>query len=368
MSKSNNSIPILVVVAILALVFGVYFQNFAPVKDTLPEFEKAIILPNSKAITGINFIDHRGQAFSKNGLLDKWSILFFGFTNCPDICPTTLQTLKQVKAELVEDNAWGDYQVIMVSVDPLRDTSEQLSNYVPYFDPEFIGISGSLEITTEFAKQLGILFYANEASDDGRYDVDHGTALILINPKGEMAGVISAPHQADVITRDLTKLGKYFAQDRTLPTVKLTSDHINTSEQPKGLQQLTIGVQADLVLENGWIRPAPPGASNLAGYFDIVNTSNADITISEVEGPMFDNAMIHQTIVTDGTASMQHLDGLLVPAKGRVSLKPLATHLMLMGPERDLKIGELITVSLATLAGQTYQFELEVRQHPTESN
>ena len=83
---------------------------------------------------------------------------------------------------------------------------------------------------------------------------------------------------------------------------------------------------------------------------------------------MFDNAMIHQTVVTDGTASMQHLDGLLVSAKGRVSLQPLATHLMLMGPERDLKIGEFIIVTLSTVAGETYQIELEVRQNPSERN
>lgn len=279
-----------------------------------------------------------------------------------------MQTLKQVKTRLVQDNAWGNYQVIMVSVDPARDTPEQLSDYVPYFDPEFIGISGSLEVTTEFAKQLGILFYANEASKDGRYDVDHGTALILVNPMGEMAGVISAPHQADVIARDLSKLGEHFAQDHKVSAVKLASNDIDMSEQAPSSEQGTNGVGTDLVLENGWIRPAPPGAGNLAGYFDLVNNSTTDITISEVESPMFDNAMIHQTVVTDGTASMQHLDGLLVSAKGRVSLQPLATHLMLMGPERDPKIGEFITVTLSTVAGGTYQFELEVRQNPSESN
>jgi protein SCO1/2 len=368
MSKSKNSIPALIVVAVLAVAFGVYFQSSTGVKDTLPTFEKAIILPNSKAIQGVEFVDHQGHRFSKQQLLGRWNILFFGFTNCPDICPTTMQTLKQVKNKLVLDNVWGNYQVIMVSVDPDRDTTQQLSNYVPYFDPEFIGINGSLDATTEFSKQLGILFYANEADDDGRYDVDHGTALILVNPMGEMAGVISAPHQADVIARDLSKLAQYYAQDHEKPVAKLLSTQVSTPQQDQSTVDKAIDLNSDLSLTNGWIRPAPEGVANLAGYFDLLNTSDTDITITQVESPSFDNAMIHQTVVSDGTASMQHLDGLLVPARGRVSLAPLATHLMLMEPERDLQIGESITVRLSTFAGQTYQFELEVRQNPSVSN
>ena len=368
MSKSKKTIPTLIVAAILALSFGVYFQNSDSLKDKLPTFEKAIILPNSKPIQGVEFIDHQGQRFSKQKLLGRWSILFFGFTNCPDICPTTMQTLKQLKNNMVQANSWGNHQVIMVSVDPARDTPEQLSNYVPYFDPEFIGISGSLDITTEFAKQLGILFYANDADDDGRYDVDHGTALILVNPMGEMAGVISAPHQADVIARDLSKLAQYYVQDHKTPVAKPAPNQANSPQKGQNSPHKAFNSGAGLTLANGWIRPAPPGAASLAGYFDLVNASDANVTITQVESPFFDNAMIHQTVVTDGTASMQHLDGLLVPAKGRVSLEPLATHLMLIEPERDLQIGELITVSLSTVAGDTYQFELEVRHNPSESN
>jgi protein SCO1/2 len=368
MSKSKNSMLLMIVAALVAVAFGVYFQSSAGLKDTLPMLEKAIILPNSKAIQGVEFVDHQGQRFGKQQLLGRWSILFFGFTNCPDICPTTMQTLKQVKNKLVLDDAWGNYQVIMVSVDPDRDTTQQLSNYLPYFDPEFIGISGSLDITTGFSKQLGILFYANEADDDGRYDVDHGTALILVNPMGEMAGVISAPHQADVIARDLSKLAKYYAQDHKKPVAKLLSTQVSTPQQDQSTVDKEVNLNSELILTNGWIRPAPQGTANWAGYFDLVNTSDADITITQVESPSFDNAMIHQTVISDGTASMQHLDGLLVPAKERVSLAPLAKHLMLMEPERDLKIGERITVRLSTFAGQTYHFELEVRQNPSVSN
>ncbi|MFT5655233.1 MAG: protein SCO1/2, partial [Arenicella sp.] len=107
MSKSKNSMPALIVIGLLAVAFGVYFQGSTGLKGTLPTFEKAIILPNSKAIQGLEFVDHQGQRFGKQQLLGRWSILFFGFTNCPDICPTTMQTLKQVKSKLVLDNTWG---------------------------------------------------------------------------------------------------------------------------------------------------------------------------------------------------------------------------------------------------------------------
>lgn len=100
-----------------------------------------------KPIQPFDLLDHHGEKFDINRLKGKWTILFFGFTNCPDICPVTMHFLKSVKKSLIEKNAWDNVQVGFLTVDPARDTVEQLSNYVPHFDPEFVGITGSVQLS-----------------------------------------------------------------------------------------------------------------------------------------------------------------------------------------------------------------------------
>ena len=138
-----------ILIAIVAIGSGLLVQLSKSPPTALPEFKKAILLPTTKSLGEVNFTDHNGLAFTHERLLDKWSILFFAFTNCPDICPTTMQTLSQVKTIVSTANAWDNYQVIMITVDPERDNTERLKNYVPYFDPEFIGLTASEAYTTE---------------------------------------------------------------------------------------------------------------------------------------------------------------------------------------------------------------------------
>ena len=186
----GKSYFLFILVAIVAIGSGLIVQSSKSPPAGLPEFKKAILLPSPKPLIDADFIDHNGNEFGVEQFKGKWSILFFGFTNCPDVCPTTMQTLKQVKAKVKQAGMWHNYRVVMVSVDPERDTTERLANYVPYFDPEFVGISGSVEATTSFAKNVGILFFKGDKAANGGYDVDHGAALILVNPEGEYAGVI----------------------------------------------------------------------------------------------------------------------------------------------------------------------------------
>lgn len=344
-----------VVVALLALTVGLYVQQSLEQADELPELQKAIILPKAKTINDFNFIDHNGDAFGPQNLRGYWTIAFFGFTNCPDICPTTMHTLKQIKAQVAAVDKWGNYQVLMISVDPVRDTPEQLKKYVPFFDPEFIGVTGSIDKLTDFAKQLGILFVAHEADEHGFYDVDHSTALVLFNPQGQMAGLISAPHKVDEISADLLTLADRFSNDHSATVVKSSTPNATAVA-------LDSENNTELQLQNAWIRPAPPTANSLAGYFDIVNTSAQDITIVGSRSPQFDNTMIHDTVHNDGVASMQHRSELIIPANGRVSLKPLSTHMMLMQPVQALPAGSMVNIELIASDGRTFSYQIEVRQ------
>ena len=358
-------------VVVIALAVGVYTQQATqPPTDSgnqakLPSLQKAIILPNSKVISSIDFTDHLGQPFSRSQLLGKWSILFFGFSNCPDICPTTLHTLAQVKKNLIATTNWGNYQVVMVSVDPVRDTPEQLSKYVPFFDPEFVGISGDLDTTTEFAKQLGILFVTREADAKGRYDVDHSTAIILLNPRAEMAGIISAPHKVDEITADLAALGQHFSSDhiKLAPTdSSLEANPDRAATAPK--QGEFHAAEQVLLMQQAWVRPAPPDSEAMAAYFQLNNTGDKDLVIEQVESDAFSETMIHSSVTEDQITRMQHLMSLKIKAHSSVSFAPMGTHLMLIEPFQPMPIGSNVEVTFTTDDEQQFTFSIPVQAQP----
>ena len=362
----GNSTILFVAIGLIAILIGIFVQTGTNKPKEFPEFSKMIVFPNAKAINHSLFTDHEGKRFGEAQLKGKWSILFFGFTNCPDICPTTLQTLKQVKQTLAENSLWNNYQVIMVSVDPEIDTVERLSNYVPYFDSEFIGIVNNAEITTQFAKQLGILFVKRQNDSSHNYEVDHSASLILLNPDGQWAGVIGAPHKANEISADLKKLATFVGpikQTNQAQTIKEKSED-STSNQH---QTVTTNSNLDeLTITDAWIRPAPPSATSLAAYFEIQNNSDKDINIVDSNSPAFDLTMIHNTVIEDGVARMEHMDGLEIPANGRVTLAPLGTHMMLMRPETALNFGYKIDITLIDENDNEYHYQVPVRQQPTK--
>jgi protein SCO1/2 len=361
-SSGNKSYFLFILVAIVAIGSGLLVQSSKTPPADLPEFKKTILLPTTKPLIDINFTDHNGKQFGLEQFQGKWSVLFFGFTNCPDICPTTMQTLKQVKADLNQAGVWHNYQVVMVSVDPERDTPERLSAYVPYFDPEFIGISATLESTTSFAKNVGILFFKGKEIANGGYDVDHGAAIILVNPEGQYAGVMTAPHIQSTISQDLIALANYAGVEPTAESLRAKDTSVNLPTAPtSNTTSKTQDKLEGLVMANAWIRPAPPGSQSMAAYFDIVNNSNQDIVIVESNSSAFSMAMIHNTVIKDGVSSMNHLDELLIPANSKVSLSPMATHMMLMGPKQPLELGDSAEIELVTKDGRKYQQAVSVK-------
>lgn len=135
--------------------------------------------------------DHHGKAFNPASLQGGWTLIFFGFTYCPDICPTTMTFLNQLTQSL-EGTEAQETAVVMVSVDPARDTVEQLSTYVPYFNPEFLGVTGEFLDIHRFATALNTPFRKVAGAGDD-YQVDHGSNVVLMNPKGDYHGFFKAP-------------------------------------------------------------------------------------------------------------------------------------------------------------------------------
>lgn len=136
-------------------------------------------------------VDHRGEPFVPGSLAGQWTLVFFGFTHCPDVCPTTMAFLDNFITELAGTEA-ADTRVVMISVDPARDTVEQLASYVPYFNEDFTGATGEFLDVFRFATNLNSPFRKQPGQGDD-YQVDHSANVVLINPRGHYHGFFKAP-------------------------------------------------------------------------------------------------------------------------------------------------------------------------------
>ena len=156
---------------------------------------EGLLWPNPRSLQSFTVTDHHGRPFTLEQLSGKWSLLFFGYTHCPDICPITLAVLRDFYGKLAGDNAAGDVQIVFVTVDPARDSVEQVANYVRYFHENLIGLTGTEVQIAAFAQQLGVLSY--KADNNENYTVDHSASVFLISPAGAWVGLFSPPQQAE---------------------------------------------------------------------------------------------------------------------------------------------------------------------------
>ena len=208
MTRTQKTVFILV--ALVALILGLTINKVLNGRSQGNPAELIdagiILLPQSRSVPELEMNDENGQPVRVDQLKGKWSVVFFGYTFCPDICPTTLAQLRQVKSELPKE-AVDRMQVVLVSVDPNRDTPTQLKQYLGYFDKDFRGLTGSLEATQKLANALSIPFIPADTSKPG-YTVDHSGNLALIGPDGAQRGFIRAPFNNQKLVAQLPGLVK----------------------------------------------------------------------------------------------------------------------------------------------------------------
>ena len=208
MTRTQKTVFILV--ALVALILGLTINKVINGRSQGNPAELIdagiILLPQSRTVPALEMNDENGQPVRVDQLKGKWSLVFFGYTFCPDICPTTLAQLRQVKSELPKE-AMGRMQVVLVSVDPNRDTPAQLKQYLGYFDKDFRGLTGSLDATQKLANALSIPFIPADTSKPG-YTVDHSGNLALIGPDGAQRGFIRAPFNNQKLVAQLPGLVK----------------------------------------------------------------------------------------------------------------------------------------------------------------
>jgi protein SCO1/2 len=192
---------IIIVCFIVLVIFGFIWRMNQPVIMSVQDLRinGAIVLNTPRKFSDFDLIDHRGDAFTLERLKGQWSMIFFGFTNCPDVCPTTLATLNETYSKL-KDSEKENLQVIMVSLDPERDTVDKLDQYMPYFNAEFVGVTGNKHFIKRFTTEINIAYNQVPLGGDD-YTVDHSSQIVLVNPNGHYHGFFKSPHSAIMLRK-----------------------------------------------------------------------------------------------------------------------------------------------------------------------
>ncbi len=196
-----------IAVAVVALVGGMWAANNLMAPQQLSDADlDATYMEGGREITEFELVDHRGEPFTHEDLKGQWTLMFFGFTHCPDICPMTLAELSRVHDMLEDEGKGHDVQTVFVTVDPARDTPERLESYVTNFREDFRGITGALDEIDVLARDMGIAHIRHDDDGDTDYMVDHGASVLLVNPDGRFQAMFGSPHRAREIGRDLATI------------------------------------------------------------------------------------------------------------------------------------------------------------------
>jgi len=197
--RGSMLIPVLVVVT--AVLVGLIAA-----RSMLGEpagFEAASIYPEARPIAPFELHDADGDAFTADDLRGRYSLLFFGFTQCPDICPDTLSVLASSMDQLEIMRVENKPQVVFVSVDPARDDGQAMREYVRFFDPEFRAVTGDDKALVRLTSQVGAQFWRGNPDEGGFYTVDHSGMIVIIDPRGRMVGRFAQPLDPEAMAADL---------------------------------------------------------------------------------------------------------------------------------------------------------------------
>lgn len=197
---------IVVLVSILLIVGFAWLGYQYWLKVELEKDPKLTWLDPGIPLKPIQLQDMHGQTFDLNRLRGQWSIIFFGYTSCPDICPTTMLMLKQLMTELRDQYPT---QVILISVDPDRDSREKLAKYIKFYSSSFLAVRGKVDNLQVLLNQFGA-YYEIEDKAGNDYHVSHTASLFIIHPDGKLVAALRAPHDINSISQSYRKLRGYY--------------------------------------------------------------------------------------------------------------------------------------------------------------
>jgi protein SCO1/2 len=211
MNKLVKTLIIILVIA-AATASGIWFSQWWHQRNQdIPADVDALVLPQARNIDAFTLTNQNGQPFTLDSIKGKWTFMFFGYTHCPDVCPTTLAILNSV-AQTIEqqDGNLDDVQFVFVSVDPERDNPKQIGEYLAYFNKAFIGATGERDQIDKLAKQMGAMYFINKKPGVKEYTVDHSAAIMLTQPDGKLRALFSAPHIPEKILKSYRTIREHY--------------------------------------------------------------------------------------------------------------------------------------------------------------
>lgn len=201
---------LLILIAAISLGLGIWLSQNLSGKKLMPKDLEATFLDKGKPLAPFSLVDHDNKPFTTEQFKDHWTFLFFGYTNCPDVCPTTLKLM---------DTAWGQLdeqtrnkaRMVFVSVDSDRDPPATLKKYVTYFHPDFIGITGKPDQLDILTRSIGVLYGFEDPQPGSKdYAVNHSSQIVLIDPYANLRAVFSPPHDPNKIASTFKKIRDFF--------------------------------------------------------------------------------------------------------------------------------------------------------------
>lgn len=185
--------------AIFAISLGIYLAiTIAP-----PGFNERTLqqktqhmqwYPQPRKLADFTLETHKSQPMTNADLLDKWTLVFVGYTFCPDICPVTLAKINTIYPQLKTHVDESDLQVWFLSVDPNRDTTARLNEYIGFFNSDFLASTGPHSVLFPLVRSMGMMYSLTESTDDPNYLVDHSGSIAVINPEGNLVGRFKPKH------------------------------------------------------------------------------------------------------------------------------------------------------------------------------
>lgn len=207
MEKTHNKVIIAIAIPVFLIGIGVGLKVPLLTSSSIPK-ANGIVFSDARPITDFKLVDHDDLTFDLERLQGYWSLVYFGYSHCPDLCPMALSQLGQMSKNF-QNKGGVSVQYIFVSVDPDRDTVDKLKSYVKFFSPDLLGVTGSTEQLKKLSSQLAIGFEVHPKTD-ANYLVDHSNTILLLSPTGKFQAVFTAPHTAHRLEADVRAINKWY--------------------------------------------------------------------------------------------------------------------------------------------------------------
>ena len=188
----NTVVGILLFITVVMILFTNKITSPRILSEAELMINGGVVFDQPRIMSDFELLNQAGESFTQENLKGQWSVVFFGFTSCPHICPTTMMVLRDLKASL-DPGVADKVNFMFITVDPARDTVEKIAEYLPNFDSEFIGLTGEFLTLKRLATELNTAFVKVVKDDIDNYDIDHSGNLVLINPEGHYHGFIKTP-------------------------------------------------------------------------------------------------------------------------------------------------------------------------------